>query len=591
MSNNGDPPQLLTALSSLSLGLASSSVSTPTAATPTAAAAAAATANSYSMPTASATTTALFTPTANDVQEWKCFCKSVNVSPPKRINKALSQVKTEANQILRLSCLRRNGSPYTWDSLEDLQQAGMAFIINEGIPDCFPRGHDRNRRIAHGVLGIDKVDEKSGEITIHGQAIWRDLHQFVRKGGDLINLTGNWTTNFGGDKYRQFRSDHKDLWGDVGGRKVKSCTIFSLNLHIEPVLRSQAEFYMVCAFVVSSVMIHYRQVIHPQGAPASGATTSGASAWSSIVESTPDNQGSRQTPRKSWKDVGSKLRTLSNPLRRRKARDSSTLGSGRGSPPASSPAHQTVAVLANDKAVETKAANFTLNVGRYMRHNLTAKQKYETIFEGKGFKFEDVMSGLLRLSNPSAPVVGGFLWCIDIVQNETPEYFCSEVTKQLQHGALCARVRLYEGYEEETMCVKKFGMKFTDDFHFVAIIGVSRTHDDQHGGVMFLAQDSLGEPFKNISLELLRAMQSTTALLYIPHNAGIKIPNESVFDIKPEDIVTAGGLQLKKSESPRCTDGPISDEERTERKEKRELLGALFDPDYQPEWARGDESK
>lgn len=588
MSNNSNLP-LLTAVSSLSsLGLASSSVSTPTAAIPTAATpTAAASANSdneYSTPTTSATAAACFTPTANDEQEWKDFCKSVNVSPPKRINKALGQVKKEANLILQRSCLRRNGSSYTWDSLQDLQQAGMAFIINEGILDCFPRASNKSKRIAHGVLGIDEV--VSGKITIHGQAIWQDLHQFVRKGGDRIDLTGDWSKNFSGEKYRQFRSRHKDLWGDAGELKVKSftSTMFSLNVHVDPVLKFQADYSMVRAFVVCSLMIHYRQAIHPHGsAAASGATASGTSAWSSIAA--PVNQGSKQTPRTA---IAHKLLSIPG-LRRRKARDSSTLRSGPGSPPASSPAHPPVAVLANDNAIETKAGNFSLNIGRYMRQKLTAKQKYETIFEGKGFIFEDVMNGLLRLSNAKAPN-GGFLQTINILQHESPEYFCKEVTKQLQHGALCARIRLYEGYGEKTMCVKEREMKFQDSFHFVAITGVSRTHDDLHGGVMFLAQDSLGEPFKNISLELLRAMGATGCLLYIPHNEGIEMPKGSVFDIKPEDIVTAGGLQLKRSEFPRCTDGPMSEEERKERKENRELLEALLNPDYLPEWARDDES-
>ena len=137
------------------------------------------------------------------------------------------------------------------------------------------------------------------------------------------------------------------------------------------------------------------------------------------------------------------------------------------------------------------------------------------------------------------------------------------------------------------MCVKKNGMKFQNNYHFVTIIGVSRTLNDLHGGVMLLAQDSLGEPFKNISLELLRAMQSTDGLYFIPHLAGIKMPEGSVFDIKPETIATAGGFQLKKSgEFPRCTGGPLSEEELKEKKDQEESLLVLLDPNYVAPWAR-----
>ncbi|CAB9509486.1 expressed unknown protein [Seminavis robusta] len=562
MSSNHDLPLLIAVpVSSPSLDLASS-VSNPTAATPSTAP----TANLFSTPGSGAT--ASFAPTGRD-------------------NKALGQVKTEANLILQKSLLLQgSGSPYTWESLNDLQQASMAFIINEGIVDCFSRGQDRNKRIAHGVLGIDKVDAKDGKMTctIPGQAICRDLHQFVRKNGDAIKSTGNWSTNFDGESYQQFRSDNKELWGDGRERKGKSCTLFTLNHHIEPILRPQAEFSMVCAFVVSSLMIHYRQVIHPQGeTPVSSPTTTGTRtsplSWSNIANKTSGNQGSK--PARWQKAMKSALTKVGM---RRKARDNSALTTSPGSSPGRSPARAPVAVLANDTMIETKAGNFTLNIGRYMRHSLTAKEKYETIFEGKGFVFEDVLNGLLSLSNTSAPRQG---W-IDIAQDETPEYFYKEVKKHLQHGALCAHVRLYEGYEQSTMCVKdRPRMNFTDDYHFVAIIGVRQTGDNLHGGVLFLAQDSLGRPFKTISLELLRAMRPTRTILeFIPNNAGIEMPKDSVFDLSPEDIVTAGGLKLKKSDFPRCQDGPISEEERQEQKEKRENLKALLDPDYLPEWSR-----
>jgi len=468
----------------------------------------------------------------------------------------------------------------------------MAFIINEGIVDCFTRGQDRNERITHCVLGIDKVDG-SGKITIHGKAMWLDLLQFVRKRGDLVNLTGDWTTNFAAEKYRQFRSDHKGLWGEVGARKEESCTMFSLNPGIDPVLRFQADSSMACAFVVSSLMIHYRQVIDRQGGvPASAATASGASKWSSVVEATPRNQGSKQTCwnlsplRSAWRSSTSEPRRHGNLPRRQKARDSSTLGRGPGGPPASSPAHPPVTVMTNDNAIETRAGIFMLNIGRCMRHNLTARQKYEIIFEGKGFTFEKVMDGLLRMSNAKAEEGAlAFLETINIRRNARPGHFFNEVNYQLQHGALCARIRLYEGYEKKTMCVLEPNMKFTKNFHFVTIIGVCRTHNDQHGGVMFLAQDSFpSQPFKYISLELLRAMRSTSSLKYIPHDNEIKMPNASVFDTKPEDIVTGGGFQLGKV--PRWTDGLISEEEQKELKEKGELWDALVDPYWLPKWAR-----
>ena len=225
---NNDMP-VLTALSSLSLG---------------------STVNSYecSTPAASATTTAPFTPIVNDGEAWEAFCKRVNVSSPKRINKDFGSMVREANCILQQSGLQRpsddeSQSHYTWEDLNHLQQAGMAFIINEGISDCFPPGRNSNKRIAHGVLGIDKV--YGSVTTIHGKGICRDLHQFVRKRGDCITSAANWNTNFGAEKYEKFRSDHKQLWSEVVERSVESCTTFSLNPGID-------EFSMASAFVVSS---------------------------------------------------------------------------------------------------------------------------------------------------------------------------------------------------------------------------------------------------------------------------------------------------------------------------------------------------
>ena len=592
MSNNRNLPPILASLSSLSslssLGLTSSSVSTPRAETRTSAATATTNSNfDCSTPTASSTTS------ESDQIEWYNFCKIVNVSPPKHINTTFGLVKEKADLILAQSnLLQHNGFIYAWDSLEAHQQAGMAFIINEGILDCFYQEYDSNQEIAqtltYGVLGIDKVDEE-GKITIHGKAICRDLYQFVRKGGDVVNSKGNWTTQFAGGTYEQFRSLYKYMWGNVGEKRVQSCTIFSLNSHIEPILRFQTDFSMVCGFTVSALIIHYRQVIYPQG----GVAALDENTWPCIAEGTPGNQGSKQTFRKLWKAATNNYHTLIDisSLWRRKACDSNTLGSRSESSPTSSPTHQSVAVLANDNAIEIKAGNYTLNIGRYMRHTLTADEKYETIFGGKGFVFLEVIHTLLSQSNAEIPRSESFLGRIDIVLSHynTIDFFYNQVAEQLKHGALCARIRPYKGYSNTSMCLMEdHDMNFNSGCHFVTIIGVSRTKNDQHGGIMLLAQDSYdAQPFKNISLELLRAMKSTKDLFFILYNRGINMPNGSVFDVKPADIVTAGGLQLKRNEVFRFPDSLKSkEEERKEWKKRQEHSDFLYNPDYEPEWAR-----
>lgn len=427
----------------------------------------------------------------------------------------------------------------------------MAFIINESLSDHFPVAQNKPRRIAHGVLGINKVEE-NGDISINGETIHHHLLQFIRKGGDVIESpNSNLTTNFAAaEKYRQFRSEHKELWGDVGDRKVESCTMFELNPAIEPVLRFQAEHSMVCAFVVSALMIHYRQVIHPE-TTAAGTTSPRAETLSSIVKSKPENRRVHQTPRKLFQaDSTSGWRSPSKLWIGKRQSKSSNLENANESPPVRSPTHRPVTLLAGDNAVETRAGTFTLNIGRYMRNNLTAQEKYETIFLGWGFAFEKVLVGILRMSNDKTPSEDLFD-TINIRPDRTPQYFYEEVKRVLKHGPLCIRIKIFDGYSNKSTCVMEPGIRFIPNtFHFVTIHGVALTGDNEHGGIMFAAHDSLeAQPYKNFSLELLRNMRSGR-LIYIPFipEEEIKMPNETVFDLAPEAIVTAGGLQLQKCE-------------------------------------------
>ena len=259
---------------------------------------------------------------------------------------------------------------------------------------------------------------------------------------------------------------------------------------------------------------------------------------------------------------------------------STTLGNGQEGPSSSSRTHRSVAVFANDNEIGTKAHFFTLNIGRYMRHKLSVRQKYETIFEGKGFVFDDVLLGLLRLSNPKASM-SDVLGFVDIDVYKTRQAIYEDVSRQLQHGALCVRIRIFDGYMEKTTCVKAREMLFTSAYHYVTIHGVALTRHGEHGGIMFLVQDSFeNRPFKNISLELLREMGSQS-IIHIKKS--IKMPTTSVFDLDPEDIVTAGGLELQKLRTSRCID--VEGEQREQQK-NRELLRALLEPNYVPEWVR-----
>jgi hypothetical protein len=157
---------------------------TPTSATETKIVTMTATETSNSLAT---TTPSRFTPNGNDKTEWETFCEDVGVSSPKHINKALSEVKEDTNLILRRSLLLKQpgvtGHYYTWDDLDQLQKAGMAFIINEGIKASLPAGTNANIFITYGVLAKDKV-ETDGSTSIPGK----------QSGDGLSNLFGKEVT-------------------------------------------------------------------------------------------------------------------------------------------------------------------------------------------------------------------------------------------------------------------------------------------------------------------------------------------------------------------------------------------------------------
>jgi hypothetical protein len=322
-------------------------------------------------------------------------------------------------------------------------------------------------------------------------------------------------------------------------------------------------------------MIHYRKAIYLD-------SVSGDRTWTDDTAAVTPPQPIATAGK--WSRLF-KLNSLPG-TRSRSTRHDSSLASS----PSSPPAKRIVGLLLSpsDNAIETSDGEFTLNISRYMRNNLSATEKCRTIFRADGFVFQEVMDGLLKMSNPPSTCGSPLLAMIDVIDStKTSQCLYNEVKRQLKHGALCCRIRLFYGYLQTDTCVKTDEMKFTDDWHFVAVIGVSLAPD----GIMLLIQDSFAEkPFKFISLELLREMKSSRFLFYIPHGTGIKMPSDSVFDTKAEDIITAGGIQLRRNVNSCFGQELIYEEEREEEKKKMaeslELLHALLNPDYLPRWAR-----
>ena len=436
----------------------------------------------------------------------------------------------------------------------------MAFLINEGIDRCFEEGRDKCRTIACCVLNQNYV---VGDKTISGKDFWRNLFQFIRKGGDDITKTSGSMRNFGADAYLEFRKKHDDIFG-VQSRKfwkgesgVEWTTLFSLNPGVDPILRMQSDSSVVCAFCVCALMIHYRSETCPQGDT--------PTPWRDRTRAS--------TPKEDKRDWRFFLCGAS-----RDTNNGTDLRTNNGTPAA----NQRTNLLESHDAIEARAGKFSLNINRYMRYMLSKDEKYNTIFNYGQFVFTDVLAKLLEQSNSR----NGYEYIgkvrmyeyIGRVRNKRdPDAIYRDVESHLQYGSLCCRLNLYDGYTESERCAKPEGEPFLNIYHFVTVVGVASEKKTSGTKVTFVIQDSLTPcPFKLLDLDLLLQMESTDALHYIEPEMSIKMPGDlSVFDMKVEDIVTGGGFFSEKSET-----------EPDERDRIKQNLLILLQPDYLPEWAR-----
>ena len=169
--------------------------------------------------------------------------------------------------------------------------------------------------------------------------------------------------------------------------------------------------------------------------------------------------------------------------------------------------------------LEAGVKHWGINIGRYMRNNLTDEQVYRTIFLEDGGYPQRILETLLTHC-----VVHHLDACaqrsrkIDIEEDdeEGSRALAKSIQKQLKkRGALLVcGLRTFPDFEDpnKTEFVGDWNKLKADPActsrHAAVIVGVMPTGDDNlMGGIKFLLQDTLpGRPFVSMGIDLLRSM-------------------------------------------------------------------------------------
>lgn len=437
-------------------------------------------------------------------KEWAEFADSVNMTPPHRITRSVSDTIDIANDFLKTAGV----VSVTWETLSNEQKAMMAFFVNEDLFRFFPEHYKAAKRIVAALFTIGD----------HG-VVWHDnFLNFVRKGGDKAyyeDRESHEGEDGGVSRYKEHIEKYP-IWKDLDERSVTLP-----NFH--PLLRFQKEDAMVCSIVTACLLIDYSQ---------KSRSFSGECSSSSCTVVKCDN------------------------------------GSG---------------------GTEATLAKFAMNISRFMRKELSQEEIYGYIFKSIGFKVKTILERIMLNCNRGRDVddiIGQFDF--DALESSTEDgddvaldVFFADIHKVLAKGPLFTdRFRLYDEYGSSDTCVSGGGAKTfpkNDKFHSITIIGAART-PNQHGGILFLVQDSDPvHPFKNIGLNLMLQMGSIRHLGFL--RPPVCFPTGGVFDLEPNFLFTFSGGRKK---SLLCEERQVLTAE--EQKAGLEAWYFYTCPDYVPPW-------
>ncbi|CAB9526686.1 expressed unknown protein [Seminavis robusta] len=173
---------------------------------------------------------------------------------------------------------------------------------------------------------------------------------------------------------------------------------------------------------------------------------------------------------------------------------------------------QLTTVTKGDEAIQ----RYGLNIGRFMRNNLTEERIFEMVFKGQGgYPGADILDRLLVLCH-TAPNMGKIdTLTITGMKGAPPDWiFWSVHCKLSNRGALLVDdFPLFDEYLDAANTVfsgnwndKKQSDDLKNRFRAFLIVGVKRTDDGGMGGVKFFLQDTFPErPFIEVGWDLLKS--------------------------------------------------------------------------------------
>ena len=158
-----------------------------------------------------------------------------------------------------------------------------------------------------------------------------------------------------------------------------------------------------------------------------------------------------------------------------------------------------------------------INVGRFMRNNLSDEQIFRTIFLADGGYPQNILNTLLThatIPHPESHAAKTRKERITSEESIGVFYGIEGALKEVGPLIVCG-LRPFPAYMDPTITEYSGDWETLKDpnpnpstgFHACVVVGVKRTRNEEMGGVKFLVQDSLpGRPFVSIGLDLLRSM-------------------------------------------------------------------------------------
>jgi len=161
---------------------------------------------------------------------------------------------------------------------------------------------------------------------------------------------------------------------------------------------------------------------------------------------------------------------------------------------------------------------YSINIGRYMRNNLSDKDIYRCVFAERGGGYPlNILEELLTATrngivNPTNTVDTSFV--DDDDDDLSSEVFIYFKRRLKRYGPIMlTNFRTFPDFAnaEKTLFSGDWnvllGKDYTETLHAILITGVRAVPNESHGGVLFEVQDSLQKrPFLYLGLDLLKSM-------------------------------------------------------------------------------------